>query len=237
MANVDSEVINLCIVEEVEIYREIYKSVFSLDNRIRILGNFLYDDFQALRTGLKTRRPDVLLLGTRRLESSTITELEDIRENFPEIGIVLLLMIYDLNNIQLLKKLASRGGTGMAVFLKQSLQRVDELYSIIDSVNGGHVILDPALTSLLFSERKGHPLVNEFTQRELEILSLIASGYTNSAIAETLYIDIRTVQRHINNMYCKVRNETDVSNKHLRVSAARIYLENTGELITSQSTK
>ena len=79
MANVESEVINLCIVEEVEIYREIYKSVFSLDNRIRILGNFLYDDFQALRIGLKTRRPDVLLLGTRRLESSTITELEDIR--------------------------------------------------------------------------------------------------------------------------------------------------------------
>ena len=201
MVNTESRVINLYIAEEVEIYREIYKSIFSLDNPVRILGDVNDNDLKSLRFGLKTHRPDVLLLGTRRLESHIITELEDIRENFPGIGIVLLLMIYDIDNIQLLKKLAARGEAGMAVFLKQSLQRVDELCGIIDSVSEGHVILDPALTSLLFSERKGHPLMNELTHRELEILSLMASGYTNSAIAEALYIDIRTVQRHINNIY------------------------------------
>ena len=79
--------------------------------------------------------------------------------------------------------------------------------------------------------------MNELTHRELEILSLMASGYTNSAIAEALYIDIRTVQRHINNMYGKVRAETDVDKRHLRVSAARMYLENTGELVTNQVSK
>jgi len=51
------------------------------------------------------------------------------------------------------------------------------------------------------------------------------------AIAEALYIDVRTVRHHINNMYSKLRADVDFNHKHPRVSAARIYLETTGELL------
>ena len=92
--------------------------------------------------------------------------------------------------------------------------------------------MDPALTNLLLADKQGKKLLNKFTQRETELLSLIARGYTNSAIAEVLCIDMRTVQRHINNMYSKLRSDIDSDNMNLRVSAARLYLETTGELVS-----
>jgi len=84
-------------------------------------------------------------------------------------------------------------------------------------------------------EKVEYPFLNQLTTREAEILSLLAKGYTNSAIAEALYIDIKTVEHHINSMYSKLRTSAEFNDKHPRVSAARIYLEATGELLTPQT--
>ena len=147
-------------------------------------------------------------------------------------GIVLLLTVYDLESLKMLRQQMSYNMAGMAVFLKQSLEKVYQLSGVIESVSERHVILDPALTNLLLADKQGKKLLNKFTQRETELLSLIARGYTNSAIAEVLCIDMRTVQRHINNMYSKLRSDIDSDNMNLRVSAARLYLETTGELVS-----
>jgi DNA-binding NarL/FixJ family response regulator len=69
----------------------------------------------------------------------------------------------------------------------------------------------------------------------LEILSLIAKGYTNSAIGEALFIDIKTVQHHITNIYGKILAEADVKKKHFRVSASRMYMENMGNLAAAKT--
>jgi DNA-binding NarL/FixJ family response regulator len=169
-------------------------------------------------------------MGVRKLDSLIIAELEQIRDASPQVAIVVLLTVYDVESMKIMKKLVSRGKAGMAVFLKQSVERLEQLYGVVESVYSGSVILDPALTSLLLADKQEHPFFKEFTRRELELLSLLSRGYTNSAIAEALCIDIRTVQRHINNMYSKLRADTNFKERHLRVSAARFYLENTGEL-------
>lgn len=233
MVNTESKAIRLYVAEEVEIYREVYKSILSQESSVELLGISTNRDLPALWDAVLALDPDVLLLGTKRINGVIIAELQKIREDFPRIGIVLLLVVYDVENMHLLKGLVKRGEAGMAVFLKQSLDRIDQLCGIIASVNDGHVILDPALTSLLFGDKQGHPLLEELTPRELELLSLMAKGYTNSAIAEALCIDIRTVQRHINNMYSKIKAGADFDQRHLRVSATRLYLETTGELLTS----
>jgi DNA-binding NarL/FixJ family response regulator len=192
-------------------------------------------DVPALFRSLKALSPDVLLMGMKRLDAEVITELESLREQFPEMGIVLLLTVYDLESLKMLRQQMSGNMAGIAVFMKQSLEKVYQLTGVIESVSERHVILDPALTNLLLADKQGKRLLNKFTQQETELLSLIARGYTNSAIAEALCIDMRTVQRHINNMYSKLRSDIDSENMNLRVSAARLYLETTGELVATGS--
>jgi len=150
-----------------------------------------------------------------------------------QIGIVLLLVFYTAQDIDLLRKLALAGKGGMALFLKQSLDLTDQLLGIITSVNRGQVILDPLLTSFLLMEKTESPFLSQLTARESEILGLLSKGYTNSAIADALFIDVKTVEHHINSMYSKLKAGSDFNNKHPRVSAARLYLEAVGELSTS----
>ncbi|MFC1906768.1 response regulator transcription factor [Chloroflexota bacterium] len=73
----------------------------------------------------------------------------------------------------------------------------------------------------------------QLTARESEILGLLSKGYTNSSIANALFIDVKTVEHHINSMYSKLKAGSDFNDKHPRVSAARLYLEAVGELSTS----
>ena len=237
MDSTELKTVGLYVAEEVEIYREMYKSIFPPGSPVKLLGVSNNRNLPAIWDAVSELAPDVLLIGAKKLNEVIIAELRQMRQDFPRIGLVLLLMRYDAENMNLLKGLTARGKAGMAIFLKQSLEQVDELCGIITSVNEGHVILDPALTRLLFTDKQGHPLLSEFTPRELELLNSLSKGYTNSAIAKALFIDIRTVQRHINNMYSKIRASADFNNKHLRVSAARLYLETSGELLTAGASK
>jgi DNA-binding NarL/FixJ family response regulator len=129
----------------------------------------------------------------------------------------------------LLRRLALSGESGMALFLKQSLDNVDQLCRTILAVSQGQVILDPPLATFMFAGKPESPFLKQLTTRELEILSLLSQGYTNSAIAKTLYIDIKTVEHHLNSMYSKLKSDPDYNNKHLRVSAARLYLGTMGD--------
>ena len=234
MSDTESKAIRLFVVEEQEIYRELYKSILPSMAPVELLGVSANGEITEINQVVSSLQPDVLMLSTKKIEKHIIDELEQIRIAYPQIGIVLLLVFYTAQDIELLRKLALAGKGGMALFLKQSLDLTEQLFGIITSVNRGQVILDPLLTSFQLMEKVEYPLLNQLTTREAEILSLLAKGYTNSAIAEALYIDIKTVEHHINSMYSKLRTSAEFNNKHPRVSAARIYLEATGELLTPQ---
>jgi len=225
----------LYAVEDHEIWRKVYKAIFSPGEAVNLSRISVNRDVRAIKDAVSALNPDVLLIGTKSLNRDFIEEVKQINADVPRVGIVLLFVTYHHEGIKLLRKLAASGEAGMAIFLRQSLERVDQLHQIIISVSEGHVILDSALTSLLFTEKHKHMFLKGFTVRELEVLSLVAQGYTNSAIAKTLYIDIKTVRHHINNMYSKLRADADFDCKHPRVNAARLYLETAGELLTKQA--
>jgi DNA-binding NarL/FixJ family response regulator len=173
--------------------------------------------------------PDVLLLSVKKLDINTIEGLEQIRNNCPRTGIVILLVYYSSQDIDLLRRLALSGEGGMALFLKQSLDKIDQLCQTVLAVSQGQVILDPPLATFMFAGKPECPFLKQLTTRELEILSLLSQGYTNSAIAGTLFIDIKTVEHHLNSMYSKLKADPGYNDKHLRVSAARLYLETIGD--------
>jgi DNA-binding NarL/FixJ family response regulator len=234
MARAKSKTITLYVVEEQEIYRELYKSALSfnvLKAPFELLGVSKNGDSTAVGRAISELKPDVLLFGTKKLHEGFIEELEQIRTAHPKMAIVLLLVSYNAEGIQCLRRIAMKGQGGMALFLKQSLDEVQQLSGIIVAAGHGQVILDPALAAFLFTEKTAYPFLGELTARESEILGLMSRGYTNASIAESLCIDVKTVEHHINSMYGKLKAESNFDSRHPRVSAARLYLEATGQLV------
>jgi DNA-binding NarL/FixJ family response regulator len=235
MAQTDSaETISLSIVEEQEIYREMYRYVLPTKGNIEIRKISDYHGRGDINAVVAESCPNVLLLSVKKLDVNMIEELERIRGSHPGMGIVILIVFYSSQDIELLRKLALCGESGMALFLKQSLDKIDQLCRTILAVSQGQVILDPPLASFMFAGKPECPFLKQLTTRELEILSLLSQGYTNSAIADTLFIDIKTVEHHLNSMYSKLKSDPDYNTKHLRVSAAKLYLETMGTLYNKE---
>jgi len=230
MEQTKPDTVRLYVVEEQEIYREIYKCIIPASSPVELLGVSGNGDTGALRHAVSELCPNVVLLSTKRLNINIIEELEQIRADHPGIGIILLLVFYSAQDVELLRRLALKGEGGMALFLKQSLDEIEQLSRIILAVSQGQVILDPPLAAFMFAGKPECPFLKQLTARELEILNLLSQGYTNSAIAHALFIDIKTVEHHLNSMYSKLKADPDFNDKHLRVSAARLYLETMGDL-------
>ena len=230
MVQTKPDIVKLYVVEEQEIYREIYSCILPTRANIELLQVAANGETGTLPRMVSELSPDVLLLSVKRLDIHTIEELEQIRNDYPAMGIVILLVCYSSQDIDLLRRLALSGEGGMALFLKQSLDKADQLCQTIMAVSQGQVILDPPLATFMFAGKPECPFLKQLTTRELEILSLLSQGYTNSAIAATLYIDIKTVEHHLNSMYSKLKADPDYNDKHLRVSAARLYLGTMGDL-------
>jgi NarL family two-component system response regulator LiaR len=228
--------VSLYVVEEQEIYREMYRHVLTAREDIEIMRISENGETGAMMRAVSELCPDVLLLSVKKLDTDIIEELESVRNSYPRMGIVILITFYSSQDIELLRRLALCGESGLALFLKQSLDKVDQLYQFILAVNQGQVILDPPLATFMFAGKPECPFLKQLTTRELEILSLLSQGYTNSAIADTLFIDIKTVEHHLNSMYSKLKADPDYNTKHLRVSAARLYLETMGTLYQKEET-
>ena len=230
MEQLEPKTVRLFVLEEQEIYREVYKSIFPSSSPVELIEVSENGDIANLLTTVAKLRPDVVLLSTKKLDINIIEELERIRTDYPQVGIVLLLLFCSIQDIDLLRRLALKGAGGMALFLKHSLDHVDQFCNTILAVSQGQVILDPPLATFMFAGKPECPFLKQLTTRELEILGLLSKGYTNLAIAQTLFIDIKTVEHHLNSLYSKLKTDPDFNNKHLRVSAARLYLETMGDL-------
>ncbi len=230
MEQTSFKAVKLYVVEEQEIYRDIYKSVASSEVPIELLQVSGNGDPRNFRHAVAEVCPDVILISTKKLEANIIEELEQIRAGYPKIGIILLLGFCNPRDIELLRGLAMKGEGGIALFLKQSLDQIDQLCRTILAVSQGQVILDPPLATFMFAGKPECPFLKQLTARELEILSLLSQGYTNAAIAEALFIDIKTVEHHLNSTYSKLKADPGYNNRHLRVSAAKLYLETMGDL-------
>jgi DNA-binding NarL/FixJ family response regulator len=229
-----NQMVKLFVMEEQRIFNNIYKDVFSPINSICLMGMTNNTDIKGISTEIKAYEPDVLFISIKRLDQKLVEDLRQVRANYPRLGFVISFISYNAQNIIALRKLTAVSQTGMALLLKQSVDRAEQLCSVIKAVNEGQVILDSLVTELIFAEKDQSP-IKELTPRERRIIDLISKGFTNSSIAKALFIDIRTVQHHINNIYSKLKEDPDFNVGHPRVSAARIYLETTGELLTCVS--
>jgi DNA-binding NarL/FixJ family response regulator len=182
-------------------------------------------DRDTLIAAVEAERPDVVVTDIRMPPNSSDEGLEiaeRLRDTHPEIGVVVLSQ-YAEPRYGLM--LLDRGSDGRAYLLKDRVRYRGQLVSAIETVARGGSMIDAKVIDALISARtaaENSPLT-ELTPRELQILSFVARGHSNQAIADELVLTKRAVEKHINAIFLKLglHDALDVSR---RVKAALIYL-------------
>jgi DNA-binding NarL/FixJ family response regulator len=218
--------VKVCIAEEQEIFSRTYQLALKPGYRVDLLSFPLTP--AGIKQAISMLKPDILILSMRKIEAEILETLAQLKLTRTAMGTILLLGDFRELDADLLRKFATCGGGGVGMVLKQSLEQTAQFRNIVDAVYRGQVVLDSSLSALMLSMPGECPIFKMLTARELEILALIANGYTNPAIAKQLFIDLKTVEHHINNMYGKMKSLKDFDSRHPRVQAARLYLEATG---------
>ena len=226
--------LKLYIAEEQQILREAYRSFFLPQENIEVLGCSDDTGGDVLAVAASTLKPDVMLVGFKGLQPATIEKLELIRESCPDVGLVILSAFYDVKGIKALREFVRDTSVGCAYLLKHTIDTVEQLTQIICSVAEGRIILDPAIMEELIGSADSKPsLLRDLTRKEIEVLSWMARGYRNSTIAEVMFVEPKTVERHINGIYAKLEDDSD--SNHARVHAIILYLRATGLLSPGDS--
>jgi DNA-binding NarL/FixJ family response regulator len=183
------------------------------------------DNGEALLAAVEAERPDVVLTDIRMPPSGDdegIRVANRLRATHPEIGVVVVSQYADPRyGVALLED----GSDGRAYLLKERLHDRGQLVEALGAVAEGGSVVDSKVVEALIAARvrtEDSPLA-ELTAREVEILSEIAQGKSNQAIADQLVLTKRAVEKHINAIFLKLglTHDEDVSR---RVKAALIYL-------------
>jgi DNA-binding NarL/FixJ family response regulator len=169
-------------------------------------------------------RPDVAVVDIRMPPTHTdegIRAAKEIRTRFPEVAVLVLSQyVRPSYALELLEESAERIG----YLLKDRVSDVNELTDAIRRVGQGGSVLDPSVVSQLVGRRRqeGDPL-EDLSDREREVLALVAEGRTNQAIATRLFITERTVEKHVKSILGKLRIPAGADD-HRRVLAVLAYL-------------
>jgi DNA-binding NarL/FixJ family response regulator len=156
-----------------------------------------------------------------------IRAAKQIRADHPSTGVVVLSQYADeLYVYELLKD----GAAGLGYLLKERVADVDELVRALQEVSRGGSVLDPKVVEALVAakDRMAHSPLAQLTDREREVLSLMAQGMNNASIAKALFLTDRAVEKHINSMFHKL-GLTEEPDVHRRVMAVLAFLRETDQ--------
>jgi DNA-binding NarL/FixJ family response regulator len=142
-----------------------------------------------------------------------------IRAAHPDIAIMVLsAYVADAYVAELLD---STPGGGVGYLLKDRVGHVREFLDSLDQVADGGTVVDPQVVRQLLRRRRTDGPLAALTEREHEVLALMAEGRTNGSIAETLVVSEAAVRKHVGNIFAKLRLEPGSDR---RVSAVLAYL-------------
>jgi two-component system response regulator NreC len=159
-------------------------------------------DVESARRYTRAHRPDVLILDLNMPGEPSLPAIPEIREAAPDTQIVVLTMQKDPG----FAREALRTGA-LGYVLKEAAD--DELVEAVRLAADGRTYLNPQLGAQVAAEpaaRGGRP--DDLTDREVEVLRLIALGHTNAEIGKQLYLSVRTVESHRAHIQQKLRRTT-----------------------------
>jgi serine/threonine-protein kinase PknK len=172
---------------------------------------------------VRDERPDLVIVDIRMppgYETDGLDAARVIRQELPEVGILVLSAHAEVDEaIELL-------ATGRAVgyVLKSRVTKLEDFIETVDRVINGGSVLDPAIVQELVNVRHREDRLERLTEREREVLALMAEGASNAGIAKRLWVTEGTVEKHVRSILAKLRLP-EAPDDHRRVLAVLTFLD------------
>src|SRR5215203_437280 len=180
-------------------------------------------DAGALLRMVEARRPDVALVDIRMPPhegDDGLVAAQEIRRRHPDVGV--LVLSHHLESryaMRLLEEVPERAG----YLLKERVSDVAVLADALHRIHEGECVIDPTIVSRLVARKRERGPLDVLTEREREVLALIAEGLSNTAIGERMFLSPKTVEAHISQIFMKLDLRPGPG-QHRRVLAVLAYL-------------
>jgi DNA-binding NarL/FixJ family response regulator len=215
--------IRVVLAEDHYLVREGVRGLLASQADIEVVA--VCGDLDSLFAAVEAQHPDVVVTDIRMPPGNAdegIQAAARLRASEPDVGVVVL---SQYANPTYALALLEDGSEGRSYLLKERIQDVEQLASAIRAVADGGSVIDPKVVEALVGENtrtEGSPL-SQLTPRERDVLREMASGKSNAAIADALYLTESSVEKVIHSMFQKLELTWEPS-IHKRVKAVVLYL-------------
>jgi DNA-binding NarL/FixJ family response regulator len=217
-------VYRLVVAEDAYLIREGIRSSLERDkDEVEVLE--YCPDLESLLRAVEEHRPNLVITDIRMPPTNTdegIQAAAALRGSHPEIGVV---VISQYVSPHYALKLFEHGSAGRAYLLKERVGHRIQLLEAIREVAAGGSVVDPKIVDVLVEARMRvkNSLLSRLSAREREVLAGVATGASNAAIAESLFLTKRAVEKNINSLFAKL-DLTDDKTTSRRVQAALLFI-------------
>ena len=214
----------ILLVEDQAFFRDLLVRAIEVEPELELIGS-VADGEAAVDLARKTS-PDVVIMDIELAgEINGVEAGLKIKEHKSNTAIVLLSAHMERGY---LTSLPLRHSSGWAYLLKQTLPDMETLIRTIRQSVSGMVVLDPKLVEML--DPNPDSLLSRLTDRQLQLLKLMAQGYDNPSIARELHLSENTIETYVNTIYQELGTSREPG-VHSRVSATLIYLRESNLLV------
>jgi DNA-binding NarL/FixJ family response regulator len=200
----EGETIRVVIVDDHALFRRGLDLVLSEEPDIKVVGEAA-DGIEAVHRA-EEMAPDVVVMDVRMPRSTGIEAARRIRERLPDTKVIMLTVSDSEEDLYAAVKAGASG------YLLKEIS-IEELADAVRAVARGHSLISPSMASKLLSEfnalvqqaeERQRSLLPSLTDREVDVLKLVAKGLSNREISEELYISENTVKNHVRNILEKL---------------------------------
>ena len=180
------------------------------------------DAAEVLRV-VRDEQPDLVIVDIRMPPGHDTDGLDAarvIRQELPEVGILVLSAHAEVD--EAMELLAT--GRAVGYVLKSRVSKLEDFIETVDRVINGGSVLDPAIVQELVNVRHREDRLERLTDREREVLALMAEGASNAGIAKRLWVTEGTVEKHVRSILAKLRLP-EAPDDHRRVLAVLTFLD------------
>jgi DNA-binding NarL/FixJ family response regulator len=178
---------------------------------------------EELRRKVDVARPDVAIVDIKMPPTHTdegLVAAQEIRESHPHVAV--LVLSHYLESRYAMRLIEEHPG-GVGYLLKERVSDLAVLTDALSRLHDGECVVDPTIVSRLVTRARPGSVLDELTEREREVLGLMAEGRSNKGICERLYLSPKTVEAHVKHIFQKLRIDASADD-HRRVLAVLAYL-------------
>ncbi len=215
--------LRVVLAEDNYLVREGVGKLIDLEDDLEVVA--VCADYPSLVKAVEQEVPDVVVTDIRMPPTGTdegIRAANELRGRYPDMGVVVLSQYSEpAYALQFLES----GSKGRAYLLKERISDIGQLASAIREVARGGSVIDPEVVDKLVTARSrgARSPLRALTPREVEVLGEMAQGKNNAAVAASLVLSERAVEKHINSIFFKL-GLTEEPDVHRRVKAVLLFL-------------